>query len=313
MIRFGLAFHHGDFRRGTVQKRTTHWDDLLTLAVLSRAGSYAACARELGLTHATVIRRLRRLESALGAPVAEPVQGGIRLSAAGRIALEAAEQMERAAAKIGRELEARSAGSAGVSGSVKLTATEGVATHFIAARLPALRERHPGLMVELMVEARRASLARREAHMAIRLNRPVEEQVVARRIGTIRHGVYGNARMVRRFEEGGLAALPFCQLDVSTATSVPLPEVRWVAQQIARDAVVLASNSVDALVTAVAAGTGAALLPHFAARSQPSLHLLQDCPEVRREVWLAYPAEYRRQPRFRAMADWLGEIFAEMP
>ncbi|MFX5494358.1 LysR family transcriptional regulator, partial [Acinetobacter baumannii] len=80
---------------------------LLTLAVLARSGSYAACARELGLTHATVIRRLRRLETALGAPVAESMPGRIERSPAGRIALAAAEQMERHAARIGRELEAR--------------------------------------------------------------------------------------------------------------------------------------------------------------------------------------------------------------
>lgn len=316
MIGFGLPIHHARFRRGTVQKRTagtTHWDDLLTLAVLARSGSYAACARELGLTHATVIRRLRRLETALGAPVAESMQGRIELSPAGRIALAAAEQMERHAARIGRELEARRASPGSVSGTVRLTATEGVATLFIAERLPALRERHPGLTVDLIVEARRASLARREAHLAIRLNRPVEEQVVARRVGTIHYGVYGNAAMRRRYADEGLAALPFCQLALSLAPGVALPEIRWVDKQIAREAIVLSSNSVDTLLMAAAAGTGAALLPHFAARTQPSLHLLQDCPDVRREVWLAYPSEYRRQPRFRAVADWLAECFAEMP
>ncbi|KJK23369.1 hypothetical protein UB46_16955 [Burkholderiaceae bacterium 16] len=62
-----------------MQKRSLHWDDLLTLSTLIRTGNYSACARELEVTHATAIRRIRRLETALGKPVATRTDGAFAL------------------------------------------------------------------------------------------------------------------------------------------------------------------------------------------------------------------------------------------
>jgi DNA-binding transcriptional LysR family regulator len=47
------------------------WDDLLTLSTLARHQTYQHTARELGLTRSTVVRRIQRLELALGFQVVE--------------------------------------------------------------------------------------------------------------------------------------------------------------------------------------------------------------------------------------------------
>ena len=93
-----------------MQKSTIAWDDLLTLSTLMRAGSYSACARELDITHATAIRRIRRLEAALGKPVATRTDGSFVLTAAGRNALTAARQMEQSADRLLREIEGAGTG-----------------------------------------------------------------------------------------------------------------------------------------------------------------------------------------------------------
>ncbi len=283
-----------------VQKRTVSWDDLLTLSTLLRCGSYAACARELALTHATVIRRIRRLEAALGQPVATRTDGAFALTAAGRDALAAARQMEAAAGRLLRELEGA---GGGVSGVVRIAATSALGSHFLTPRLPALCAAHPGLDIRLEVDNRIASLARRRAHIAVRLARPVEDTLVAQRAGALGFGVYAAANDARAEADAPLCGL----LDEGFA----LPEAAW--PQTPGRRFVYQSNSLLAVREAVRAGLGVALLPHYIARNDAGLKRLRDAPEVTREIWLAYPVEFRGASRFRPVIDWLAASLADCP
>ncbi|XQM34462.1 Transcriptional regulator [Cupriavidus sp. H19C3] len=283
----------------TVQKSTLCWDDLLTLSTLIRAGSYSACARELDITHATAIRRIRRLEAALGKPVATRADGAFALTAAGRNALAAARQMEASAERLLRELEGA---SAGVSGVVRVATTAALGSHFLTPHLPALYADHPELEVRLELDNRVSSLARRRAHIGVRLARPQEADVVAQRVGTVRFGFYA-ARTVAAPDQAPLCGL----LDEGFV----LPEVGWAAALGRRYA--FQSNSFVAVHAATRAGLGAALLPHYLGRDDAALALVREVPEVEREIWLAYPAEFRGASRFRPVIDWLAATLEHCP
>ncbi|ABF09105.1 MULTISPECIES: LysR family transcriptional regulator [Cupriavidus] len=284
-----------------MQKSTISWDDLLTLSTLMRAGSYSACARELDITHATAIRRIRRLETALGKPVATRADGTFVLTAAGRNALIAARQMEQSADRLLREIEGV---ASGVSGVVRVAATAAMGTCLLTPRLPALYAANPEAEVRLELDNRVASLARRRAHIAVRLARPQEDTVVAQRAGTVHFGLYAPAGMT---VATALASdTPLCGLLDEGFT---LPEVEWPKSLNRRFA--FQSNSLLAVSQAVRTGLGVALLPHYLAAGDPGLTLAQDVPEVTREIWLAYPAEFRGASRFRPVIDWLVEALAE--
>jgi DNA-binding transcriptional LysR family regulator len=283
-----------------------HWDDLHTLATLVRSGNFSACARELGLTHATVIRRLKRLEQSLQVSLIVPSADGIQLSPAGQVALEASRQMEGAADRVLRELEL---GGGVMAGSIRITATESLGTQFLTPRLMTFHQRNPGLRIELIVDNRNLSLARRKAHIAVRLNRPQEEQLVTKRVARMTFGLYAARNLAGRVaNDSPEQELPFCQLE---AGDVSLPEVRWVADHVPRSAIVYLSNSLNGVVAAAREGLGAAVLPNYLGDSLSPLQLVREVPEVTRDVWLAYPTEYRREPRFRAGIDWLVQTFHE--
>lgn len=282
-----------------MQKSTLCWDDLLTLSTLIRAGSYSACARELGITHATAIRRIRRLETALGKPVATRAEGAFALTGAGRNALDAARQMEQSAERLLRELEGA---SSGVSGVVRVATTAAIGSHFLTPRLPALFQEHPEVEVRMELDNRVASLARRRAHIAVRLARPQEAEVVAQRVGTMRFGFYAATHLPSTDDA------PVCGL---LDEGFVLPEVEWVAALGRRYA--FQSNSFVAVLEATRAGLGVALLPHYLGHGSDGLRLVHDIPEVTREIWLAYPAEFRGASRFRPVIDWLAETLEQCP
>lgn len=286
-----------------MQKSTIAWDDLLTLSTLIRAGSYSACARELDITHATAIRRIRRLEAALGKPVATRTDGDFVLTAVGHNALSAARQMEQSADRLLREIEGA---GPGVSGVVRVAATAALGSHFLTPRLPAFYASNPDVEVRLEVDNRVTSLAKRRAHIAVRLARPQEDNMVAQRAGTMRFGLYAPSGMSAVQAES--RDTPMCGL---LDEGFALPEVDWPRTQQRRFS--FQSNSFLAVREGVRAGLGVALLPHNLGADEPGLSLVRHVPEVIREIWLAYPVEFRGASRFRPVIDWLTETLAECP
>jgi DNA-binding transcriptional LysR family regulator len=71
------------------------WDDLRVFLAVARAGRVAAAARQLGVEHSTVARRIAGLERAVGAPLFYRTAGGYQLTRQGTTALTGAEAMER--------------------------------------------------------------------------------------------------------------------------------------------------------------------------------------------------------------------------
>jgi DNA-binding transcriptional LysR family regulator len=287
-------------------KQALHWDDLMTLATLARAGSYSGCARDLGITHATVMRRIKRLETAFQLPVLTPASNGIQLTPAGHMALSAAGQMEDAADKVLREIDAATGPT---SGMVRVTTTEALGTQFLTRRLSTFHERHPGVLVEVLIDNRNLSLARRKAHIAVRLKRPQEVHVVAKRAARMSFGLYASTDAMKHGRQHGEAGnISYCKLDGNDPT---LPEVSWVSEHVPQHDISYVSNSLVGVMNAAEEGLGAAVLPLYLAAQSPRLTMLRSLPEISREVWIVFPPEFRDEPRFRAVIDWLMETLQQ--
>lgn len=287
-----------------MKKRSVQWDDLQTFATVHRTGSNSAAARELGLTHATVGRRLRDLEAATGASLFERDDSGLVLTAVGQKVLATAEAMDTAAAGLARQLMGE---DSALHGRVRLTCTEGFGTELLPRHLPALQARHPGIELELLIDSRTLSLTRRRADMAIRLARPVEENLITRQLAEIPYRLCC-APALRSAMSDALRdrqPVPLCRFDASLAE---IPESRWLDEHLPTARTVLRSNSLRTLAQACAAGVGIALLP-LNTGQRLALAMLDTPSPPLRSAWLAYPSEYRRVPRIRAVADWLTETF----
>ena len=62
---------------------TLNWDDLRVFLAVARAGSISAGAKQLGVQHSTVSRRIRKLEHDLGVRLLERKNSGYELTTAG--------------------------------------------------------------------------------------------------------------------------------------------------------------------------------------------------------------------------------------
>ena len=72
-----------------------------------------------------------------------------------------------------------------------------VGTEVLPERLAAFREAHPRIVIELVLSNRSEDLLRREADIAVRMVRPTQEALVARKIGITRLGLHAHPRYVK--------------------------------------------------------------------------------------------------------------------
>jgi DNA-binding transcriptional LysR family regulator len=280
------------------------WEDLRIFLAVHRAGTLTAAAARLRVNQSTVSRRLAALESAIGTRLFERAPGGLRPTSAAEGIVPAAERLEAEALAIGRAL---SGAESRVEGVVRVTATEGLGIHLVAPALAELHRAHPGLQVELLLDSRSLSLSRREADLALRLARPRQAGLVARKLGEVHSALYASARYLeergRPALRDGLAGHAVLAYDESLGA---LPESRWMAQRARRSACALRTNSVLALLRAAEAGVGLGLLPCYLAEPAGLVRVLPRSTDVRRELWLALHADLQRAPRIRVVVELLA-------
>src|SRR5262245_10527073 len=166
-----------------------NWDDARIFLAVARSGQILGAARRLELNHATVSRRVAALEEALGARLLRRHTAGSELTAAGERFLGVAERME--ADMIAARDEIAGEGEA-VSGSVRIGAPDGFGVAYLAPRLGALTAEHRDLSIQLVPVPRSFSLSRREADIAITVDRPTEGRLVAAKLVDYSLGLYAS-------------------------------------------------------------------------------------------------------------------------
>lgn len=270
------------------------WEDLRVFVALAREGSLSAAARALKVSHATVGRRIAALEETLGHALFERSAEGYTLTTEGTAVLELAADMDARALAILR----RAGREAGLTGTVRLTATEALAERFLVPRLAGFHRRHPGIDLVVLSDPRSLSLARREADVAIRLARPRAGELFTRRLTALAFGVYA--------APGGDTSA-WVGYDDSFAH---LPEAQWLTRHAAGARVVLRANGLSAQLAAVRAGFGKALLPRWFAEEEGGLVALPPpAPPPVREAWLVVHRDLKNVPRVRALIDAVVAAF----
>lgn len=268
-----------------------NWDHARIFLAVARSGQMLAAARNLGLDHATVTRRLTALEEDLGAKVFVRRPSGCTLTAAGERFLPIAERVESEmlrAQGLLRDSDLK------LEGTVRIGAPDAFGTYFLAPRLPRLAERHDGLTFQLVPLPRTFSLSKREADLAVILDRPQEGRLFTRKLTDYSLGVYAARAYLERTgpvrDVADLADRTLVTYVQDLAYSAGLDYMEALAEQAGRR---FECASAVGQLEAVRAGGGVGILHDYAAAAQPGL--VRILPEVRfeRSYWLVVHADMR--------------------
>ncbi|HEV3189828.1 MAG TPA: LysR family transcriptional regulator, partial [Polyangiaceae bacterium] len=281
------------------------WNDLRYLLAMHRHGSLARAAKGLGVTKATMSRRLAALEEALGTRLFDRKPGGATLTAAGREVVATAEDIDQSA----RALEGRLAAAtdAKPSGTVRVTAPQWLAARFVIPFLPDLKKRYPTLDVQLVGTNQILNLAQHEADLALRNVWPSQASLTARKVVELGGCVYASSLYLeRKGTPNARDALAGHDLLVYEGLG-GMPGFEWMREP-GHGTIAFRANDPEALVSAATAGLGLAAVPCLLGDAQPSLVRVKALGFGRCDLFLVAHEQLRRTPRVRVVSDFIAEL-----
>ena len=294
---------------------TPDWDLLQSLHAVLEAGSFSAAAKIRRLTQPTLGRHIDQLERQLGAPLFLRSPRGLQPTDLATAFQPHLADMAAAASAADRDATGVASGEGGV---VRLAASEIVGIEVLPEILTGFREAHPGIDVELTLSNKLEDLTRRDADVAVRMSRPTQNSLVAKKIGDLKLGFYATPDYVARKGQ----PRNFDELKDHTLIGFDrnFPELinqLNIGVPITRDLFALRTDNDAAQLAALKAGFGIGVCQHQVGRRNGLVAILPDLFSFQLEVWICMHETLRGTPRIRLMFDHLaktlGAYVAERP
>ena len=269
-------------------------------------GSLSGAARALGVAQPTVGRHVAALEKSLGLSLFTRSQTGFLPTEAAQSLRMYAESMRSTVAAL--ERAAASQGS-GVSGSVRVTASDVVGVEILPPIIARLRDQHPGLAVELALTDRVQDLVRREADIAVRMMRPRQGLLVARRVGQFMLGLHAHQNYLSR------RGTPKSIADLADHALIGFDEITAFIREAGkkfsvwrRETFAMRTDSALAQLALIRSGAGIGVCQAaIAQRDDKIVRILPKQFALPLETWVTMHKDLRNSPRCRVTFDALVE------
>lgn len=282
-----------------------NWQLIPSFLAAQQYGSLLGAARALGISQPTVGRHIALLEVKLGTPLFERTGRGLIATPAAMRLAEAARAMEA-----GAQTMMRSAHQAQttLSGTVRISASQPMACCLLPQLLLKLRAEQPGIQIELVVSNAVSDLLRREADIAIRMVRPTQSSLVARRIGQVTVTACAHRHyLVRR----GVPQVPADLLQHELIGNDRVQDIgrgfAAMGHPVEAEQFALRTDDLMAYWAAVRAGLGIGFVAAYLLRDDPDVvAVMPDMALPAVPAWLVVHREIRSNRRIRAVMDFLA-------
>lgn len=275
------------------------------LAALDQ-GSLLGAARLLNMSQPTLGRHIAELERQLGVLLFERTGRGLVATATALQLAQAARSMEAGALQLSRTLSGAQSQSAG---TVRITASVPVAVQLLPPVLAAMRQALPDLQIELVSSNQVSNLLRREADIAVRMVRPEQNSLIARKIGEVRLGAYASRGYLEsRAPLRKASDLLQHELIGGDADPAILQGFAAMGFPVTRSAFALRSDDFIVQWQAVRAGLGIGFCADYMVRGEADvLEVLAGQLKIPSlPMWLAVHREIRTNASIRRVFDYLA-------
>jgi DNA-binding transcriptional LysR family regulator len=278
------------------------WDHLRYFVAVAETGSLAGAARDLGVNHSTVFRRIRAFETDLGVRLFDRLPDGYALTTAGVEVLGHGARISESVAAISRTIAGQ---DYELTGDIRITTAANLATEYIAPALAGFQIAHPGIRVEVAVSDSDYDLARREADLALRATASPPDDLIGRRVAKLPWFVYGSPGYLEQHgRPESVDDLAMHALVGGDQSFRRLPVFEWLFRQFSREHFASTANDLNTMAALVASGLGLGFLPADQHRSDIE-RLFRLSIDFTSDLWILSHPDLRNVARIKAFSDYL--------
>ncbi|MBY5846145.1 LysR family transcriptional regulator [Rhizobium leguminosarum] len=272
------------------------WDDLRHFLALAQSGTLLGAAKQLGVEHATISRRVSSLETSLGRKLVDRRGRRIMLTSDGaQVARHAALVAAQTAAieQLGRSSATE------LRGHVRISAPPALSSVLLAKPIAAVRRSHPGVEVTLVGEKRLASLNRREADIAVRMSRPEDGDYAIVKLDETSFHLYASKTYLETVSPPDWTFIGYDETMNASPQQLRLIELA------AGRPIAVRSSVLEFQAATASLGAGVVMLPDFAVLESSGLQRIETEQPLTREVWLVVHSDIKDVPSVRVVVDAL--------
>jgi len=279
-----------------------NWDDMRLFLAVARNGSISGAAKQLGVQHSTISRRMRQFEEKLGTRLIERKAGRYELTRAGENVKEASRRIEREMLSVDGALLGSDAQQVG---PLKVAALNNMASSVLMPMFASFSKKYPQVELHIVVANIDASLSQREADVALRLTNSPTETLIGKRIVTVASTIYGSRPYLEQHRQQG-------------------GEPKWIGVECCgfhknwtkQSSIDQTHNfySDDTLLThsAIREGMGVSTLPCFMGDADPLLERYCDPdPAYNLGLWVLLHPDLKRTARVLAFRDHITQAITD--
>jgi len=282
------------------------WALLKSFSDVSAYGSLSAAARATGTSQPTMSRHVSVLEQQIGSRLFDRGIDGVVLTIAGARLMQHVDEMANAAARLSMAIDGE---TETLSGSIRITASDVVATYVMPKILTALRIIEPHISLEMVASDRTENLLRREADIAIRMYRPEQLDVISRKVGDLEMGMFASRSYIeRRGMPESLEDILLHDVIGYDRSTMIIDGFKEAGVEVDRDFFAFRSDDQVVCWEMVCAGYGLGFNQVQIGEMDPNIMRVEAAGNVGSlPVWLTVHSELNSSPRVRRVFDHLAE------
>jgi len=284
------------------------WGLIRSFLAVAQFGSLSAAARELGVSQPTLSRDIQALEGATSLNLFRRTTQGLQLTDTGQTLMEAAARMNVAAEQFARQTVGL---SAELAGDVRLAVNEVIGCYWLPPALAELREQHPDVNIEVVVSNAVSSLSKREADIALRMFRPTQPDLVAKRLPDIPLGFFASRDYLAK--HGMPMSFDECRNHTLIGFDAATEFVDEAARQgyaLVRDNFALRTDNLPMQINLIRAGAGIGVTHvQLAAQWSNVVRVMPNIALPDLEFWLVCHRDVQHNSRISAVMKFLTAWF----
>ena len=288
------------------------WNQFQYFLKVADLGNLNAAARELGVNHSTVFRRIKSLEDRLNVRLFERTRKGYVLTEAGEEILGTVQLIEDQMFDIQRKLLGK---DIRLSGNLKISTTDTIGYYWLPPYIKAFKDLYPEILIDLDIQIRFTNLTKREADVVMPAVNIQPDFMVGRKLAPIYFRLYASTPYIEKY---GMPAtvddFPSHRFLFPNEALATLSTSLWLKKNVTAHCVVAASDKLSTLFKFAQQDMGIAALPHYVGQSDGQMVEIMELPDdCHRNVWILTHPDLRNTARVRAFMQFMHQQVKTSP
>ena len=293
-------------REFAAMQERLNWNYYQYFLKVAECGNLASAAREMGVNHSTVFRRINNLEQQLNIRLFERSRNGYTLTEVGEEIFERVRQVEEQMYAIQRKLVGK---DLQLNGTLKVSTTDTIGYYWLPPYIKKFKERYPDIVMDIEIKTRYTDLKKREADIVIPAVNLQPDYMVGRSLAPIYFKLYASINYVAQYGvPSSTKEFPNHRFIVPNEALGEISASIWLRKHVPEKCIIATSDKLSTLFKFAQQDLGIAALPHYVGQSDGNMVELLELPaDCHRNIWILTHPDLRDTARIKVFMQFMYE------